>query len=545
MKTIKYNIQLGVCVLFLLVFHSCTKNFENYNTNPNAVNAKNIHHDNVYLGGFFRQMTESIFPVGGTGSSATNGYQLAQNLNGDIFGGYHGMTHNWNSAGDNTTYNFSVGWNEVPFEMYYTRIVKNVDTIAKYAVNNPDIIGLSKVVKVHAAQRVVDMYGPIPYFKTGTTLLALGSPYDAVDAIYYSFFEDLNSAIAAMKQAVAVNAKPLQNFDPVYQGDYVKWIKFANSLKLRLAMRIVYADAVKAKQYAEEAVNDEYGVLETNTDNAEMRGVGTDANYTNPLAGLTVDYDEARMSANMESFLTGFEDPRMAAMFEPSRLAGDASNRYRGIRSGITITDVTRYIPFSRLKTNFNVIWMSAAEVFFLRAEGALRGWNMKASAKDLYESGVRVSFEQWKVTGADTYLANSTKKALAYVDPVSSVNSFSGNPPKNPLSSITIQWTAASTFEVNLERIMTQKWIATYPNGHEAWSEFRRTGYPALFPVAVNKGSIASLTTTQLKRLPYPLSEYQRNNKNLMQGITLLGGLDNGATRLWWDKNPSIPRNN
>ncbi len=531
-----YNL-LAFALLSVMLLPGCTKNFKDYNTNPNALPVDQINYDNVFLGGFFKQMEESIFPVGGTGSSSTNAYQTAENLCGDIFGGYHGQTHNWNAAGDNTTYNFTIGWNATAFNSFYTNVVKNCDTVNKYAAKNPDILAVAKIIKIEAAHRVVDMYGPLPYFNTGTVIGSLGSEYDSMDSIYYSFFEDLDSAINTLKPFAQLGAAPLRYYDAVYWGNYTQWIKFANSLKLRLAMRIVYVDPVKAQKYAEEAVNDSYGVIEENKDNATMQGV-EGVTYTNPLGGLTIDYQEARMSANMQSFLLGYEDPRCARYFNPGTRPSDPANTYRGIRSGslVSAANTTKYILYSTLKYDFNVIWMPAAEVYFLRAEGALRGWKMGGSKQQLYEKGIELSFSQWGLGSSSSYAANSTSIPAAYTDPLnSSCNVQVGS----NLSTIKIAWDEAATFETNLERIITQKWIAIYPNGQEAWSEFRRTRYPKIFPIVNNQSGGTVNTQIQVRRLPYPYSEYQFNAANLAKGITLLGGPDNGGTKLWWDAKP------
>ena len=86
------------------------------------------------------------------------------------------------------------------------------------------------------------------------------------------------------------------------------------------------------------------------------------------------------------------------------------------------------------------------------------------------------------------------------------------------------------------MERIITQKWIAAFPNGQEAWTEFRRTGYPKLFPVAVNNSGGTVDTDVQIRRLPFARSEYTLNPDNIQKAIQLLGGQDNGGTRVWWD---------
>ena len=122
---------------------------------------------------------------------------------------------------------------------------------------------------------------------------------------------------------------------------------------------------------------------------------------------------------------------------------------------------------------------MNAAEVAFLKAEGALRGWTMGATAKQLYEDGVKLSFEQHNADGVDAYLADNTSTPALYKDPVNPAFSYAGTAP-----TITVKWDDSAEFEVNLERIITQKWIANFPLGLEAWAEYRRTGYPLLMPV-------------------------------------------------------------
>ena len=104
-------------------------------------------------------------------------------------------------------------------------------------------------------------------------------------------------------------------------------------------------------------------------------------------------------------------------------------------------------------------------------------------------------------------------------------------------MSSIKIAWDSSASYETNLERIITQKWIAIYPDGVEAWSEFRRTGYPKLMPVQVNNSSVVS-TTRMVRRLRYPNSEYTGNLTNVQYAVSnYLGGVDNMATDLWWAK--------
>jgi hypothetical protein len=135
-------------------------------------------------------------------------------------------------------------------------------------------------------------------------------------------------------------------------------------------------------------------------------------------------------------------------------------------------------------------------------------------------------------IKGADTYIADATNTPIAFTDNAEG-SSYNAAAPSN----ITIAWDANASFEKNLERIITQKWIAVYPDGPEGWAEFRRTGYPKIFPVVTNNSNGTINSDVQVRRIPYPQSEYNNNSTGVQTGITKLGGQDNGGTKLWWDK--------
>ena len=175
-------------------------------------------------------------------------------------------------------------------------------------------------------------------------------------------------------------------------------------------------------------------------------------------------------------------------------------------------------------------MWMNAAEVAFLKAEGALRNWNMGGTAKEFYEQGVKLSFAQWGANGADAYLADNTSMPASYKDPAG-LNTYSG-----ATSQITIKWEDGD-FEKSLERIITQKWLANFPLGQEAWAEYRRTGYPMLMPVVVNNSAGVVNSARGARRLAYPQEERLNNAENYVNAVGLLGGADNMATDLWWAK--------
>ena len=175
-------------------------------------------------------------------------------------------------------------------------------------------------------------------------------------------------------------------------------------------------------------------------------------------------------------------------------------------------------------------VWLTAAEMAFCRAEGALAGWNgMGGTAEELYKEGVTLSFEQWGAGSAASYLENSTAKQADYTD---AEGGFGQS--QSAVSTITIKWDDNATAEEKLERLITQKWIALFPDGQEAWSELRRTGYPKVFPVAQ---STSGYSLKVPNRIPFAIDELTKNPTNYRKAVQLIGGNDDYATKMWWQK--------
>jgi hypothetical protein len=397
---------------------------------------------------------------------------------------------------------------------------------------------MALILKVEGMHRVTDLYGPIPYSKYGSNAFFI--PYDSQQAIYTRFFSELDTAVTTLTAYVKANpgATPFKPYDLVYGGSYPEWLKFANTLRLRLAMRLAYVDPATAQAQAEKAVADPNGLLSATADDAYINMVNG-VTYQNPLWNITNAYGDVSMSAAMKSIIEGYKDPREAAFFLTS---SSFPGQYEGIRQGQNITTGI-YAGFSLLNVTATTPLriMAASESFFLRAEGALRGWNMGGgSAQTFYQEGIQLAFQEQGLTIPGTYLADNTDVAAPYVDPTNGANNVAAGSPY--LNNITIAWNAGDTFEHNLQRIITQKWLAIYPDGEEAWSDFRRTGYPKLFPVVVNNSGGLISTTDFVKRIPFAADEDQNNPKGVATGVTALGGPDNGGTRLWWDVNPLVP---
>jgi len=492
------------------------------NDDPDKVKASELGKDNLH-GTYLTSLQRNVVP------EDQNDFQLTEDLVGNMFAGYYAGTQSWEGGYNSTTYAFPDHWKNRPFSVAFTKLMSNWHQLRLKTDSASVLFAVGEVVKVEAMHKTTDIYGPIPYTRFG---LQTPVPYDSQEAVYMRFFTELNHAIGVLTNFDKLNpgAKPLDKFDLIYGSDIKKWIRFANSLKLRLAMRCraVYSGAQKL---AEEAVNNTYGVLEDYADNAVMQTVGAlSFTYNNPFYNIysPEGYNEDRMGASMDAYLNGFADPRLPKFFAKAK--GDV---YRGLRNGLrngknfqgnenlSMPTITRSTPY---------VWMTAAEVWLLRAEGALFGWNMGGTPQELYEKGVSSSLEQYGLAGdVEAYLSSNAKPS-AYAG-------LRGSPAVEAPSDITPAWDDNATQEKKLERIITQKWIAIYPLGQEAWSEFRRTGYPKLFPVVDNLSNGKVNTNEQVRRLPFPASEYDGNKAEVEKAVQLLGGEDTGGTHLWWDK--------
>jgi hypothetical protein len=518
-----------VCVWCLC---SCTWNYDSYNTDKSKSGEESLIYDNLGIGGFIQKMQADVVP---TSDGGANEFQRAQNLVGDIYSGYMSAIESWNGCNNGTTYNlYYSDWTETAFNVAFQKVMPQWYGVKKSAETaDPVAFSVAQIIKVMAMHRITDIYGPLPYLRFGT-LNALTTPYDSQEEIYRSFFADLNDAIKTLDEFVKANpnAKPLGKFDLVYGGDMSKWIRLANSLKLRLAMRICYVEPALAKQYAEEAVATGM-LLAANNQNAGVKtALGVD--IFNPLYVTTYTYNSNRMNASIEMFQTGYKDPRQAKYFTEAGISGGG---FHGVRHGISNANQTSLRPMSAPNVasitgeSAPIVWMTAAEVYFLQAEGAMRGWNMNGTAESLYNQGVVTSFEQWGLaSAAAAYLADATSVPARFEDAVLGHSA-------SPTTTIKIKWDNAATNEQKLERIITQKWLAIYPDGQEAWSEFRRTGYPKILPVLANNSNGTIDTQIQIRRLVFPATEYANNAAEVAKAVQLLGGNDTGGVRLWWDK--------
>jgi hypothetical protein len=531
-----YAMVLAVIVLFA----SCTKNFSDINQDKNKI-ATIGPADLPFL---FSQAEHS-------GPNTYYDYQIAQNLFADQYAQYFACEATYFPS-DRLT--IRQDWVGAAFNPKYTDVLPQLQSIfaatdsatsAEYAMAN--------VWWVWTFHRVTDYWGPIPYFSAGKPGNSV--PYDSQDKIYDDFFKRLTAAATVLKTHADENH--YGSYDLIYGGDVNRWFKFANSLRLRLALRISKVDPARAKTEAEAAVA--AGVMTTSVaiSDPTAQTSGDDAFVLrsakntdgNGLQAMS-DWNEFRMSASMSSVMNGYQDPRLPQYFLPAYNTG----LYSGLRNGLTVDQLGKVPNAAANNSHVGKRWSSTAvvdkngnsigdassiatgqnimvtaETYFNRAEGALLGWSMGGTAKDLYNAGITNSLIQWGITnaGVQTAYINSTNTPVAPGDYLNSP----------AMTNIPVLFGA--TPAVQLEQIATQKWLSLFPDGIEAWADFRRSHVLKLYPVANSDNPDISNTSTQwLRRIPFLDSEKETNADAVTAAVALLGGPDKVTTALWWDKN-------
>lgn len=542
------KIKATIALTALCGLGACTANYLEVNSNPYEVTREQMEAKDYAIASGLSAMFGSVV------STDVNTAQFTDCLLGGTQGGYYADA---NGGWTNTIskYNPTDDWTRV--FLYSDKIIpqlySNMSSVEGIS-DNPLVLAICKIVKVCVLNRVTDAYGPIPYSEIGSTG-KIQVAYDNQASVYSQMFDELDEAIALLDENIDTSITATT--DLVFDGTAVKWCRFANSMKLRLAMRIVYTDFLSSKgltprQLGEQAVAHSVGVMQSNDDNAQLSSMafGKDGNpvytacmYNTPNGSVTGG--DSHAAADIICYMNGYGDPRREKYFSRAQFTGDYAPDYVGMRRGIAIPGLDKVgLLYSGVNfvdgMNTKVQWMNAAEVAFLKAEAAgVFGWNMGGDAKTFYEQGVRLSFEQWGVAGADEYLAG-TSLPEPYRDPNGGANSY-----PTVLSQLGVAWSDGASKAEMQERIIIQKWIANFHLGNEAWADFRRTGYPHLIPAmesAVGNNN-QGITNLQLgaRRMPYPADEVTNNPENYAKAVEMLGGRDNMATRIWWDCNPDV----
>ena len=527
----RYKYIAALLIGSLIGFSGCTDNFESDNEIKGAFNDEVKEYDYQKYTMPLEIIQSGIYFQYNWGDGINWPWQITQALQHDMFSGYfHDQVSKFNDK--NSVYKINTGWTNAAWNYTY----KYIFPVAHSSELNSEGVeqaihyyGLTQILKVELMHRISDTYGPVVYSKFGNGEV---NSVDTQQEAYAAFFSDLDKGIDAMDKYLKNGGDDLSlNANDMLNAKSIKgWIKFANSLRLRLAMRISNVDKTNAEIQAKKALANPYGVLEAANKIIQVSGHG----YTNPLIAIG-GWGEAYMGATMASVLNGYEDPRREKWYNKATLKG-YENEWLGIPQGVFMQegDPNYYGGYSALNTaggeTTPAILMTAAEVWFLRAEAALRGFSNE-TPKTCYETGIKTSFAQWGVGDATNYLA-SDKKPSDYKEMVPA----SGGKDMKALITISPKWNDTAGKEGQLEQIITQKWLACWPESYEAWSEQRRTGYPKLFKVQTNNSGGTIDTNDMIRRLPFSTDDADKDPVQYDLLKKALGGPDHGGTRLWWD---------
>ena len=453
----------------------------------------------------------------------------------------------------------------------------------------PEIKAIYLILFNYSTIENVDLFGPMPYNDHKNCVEESPFVYDRAKDIYYQVKADIDAAIEcfkyykdhrseAYKKQIGSTIKSrvqLLSSDYADPSDLSVWIRFANSLKLRMAIHMSKVEPATAKQWAEEAVAD--GVIENETD--EIAIYLTKTGTYHPLGEITV-WRDIVIGASFMNLLENLYHPYMKYLFTKNSIGLVKSEQavsgtsapattsegtvFIGMRNGVIPGEGQAaannpYCGYSTLdRTYFSecnppLYIMKMSEVCFLRAEGALRGWNMGGTAQSFYEQGIRTAYLEDRnsprkeyVNYVDDYLNVVAPKGISYVDP-------QGLTPDMPsVTKIGVKWNEGDSKETKLEKIITQKYIASFPYSYESWVDLRRTGYPKLFPILNTEHSDGTIKSGDpkvqtadniMRRIPWVSDDPQTKEDIKATGIPALSedtnnkpATDTQMQRLWWD---------
>lgn len=540
---------LALAVMGSGMLSSCTDDFEDLNTNKTQVDPGDLP--------FAAQCAEAMNYCY---APHQNMFQFWTNLTIDLYGGYFQTPHgNFTNCDMGENRGHSGGM----YENYYLHIFnntrRNITNLEKQS--KPGLAATMRIVQAVGTMQATDAYGPLAYSSIINAESETTYRFDSQQKLYEQMLDDLDKAIVDLKAMSDEEKVSLATYDTWGGGDPAIWVQIANTMKLRIALRLskreseMAADGYDLKAIATAAADNTLAVS------------GKDIvikDQSNELKRM-FEWLDCGMNANLVTLMVGMNDPRLPLYM--TKNAEDITNEkgvktekgsvYCGIRyaSGMKQKGSDGWYGYkmSQWVGSYNTPLpiFKAAEAYFLLAEAKLR-WNIGGtSVKDLYEQGIRLSIknelaykgsfagiENISDADIDAYINGTTGQA-DYVDPGDSEHNCKA------VNTLGVKWDDAASKEDQLARIQTQKYIALFPLSNEGWAEQRRTGYPKFFVALVNKSNGAVDTQEGVRRVIYSSNAYDTNAEGIKGGIELLDkentskkGIsgDKGGTHLWWD---------
>ncbi len=367
-------------------------------------------------------------------------------------------------------------------------------------IENVNHEAVARIWRVYMFQFLTDLYGDIPYSEA---FRSVAPKFDPQQSIYEDMISELQTAVKTLKENKNSGYPSLGSADIFFNGNLDQWIKFGNSMLIRLAMQCSNVAAAEITKPVLTSINlsDMSEYISSNADNVRVLPdpAGPTYHVKNPYS-FVASWEEIRISENLYNRLKRYDDPRMEIYMAPNQ-----QGQYVGLPSGQRIEDLNAnyqsdYIPnycnfgdyFIQDETPF--LLLSASEISFLLAEAAAKGY-IAGSANTYYENAVRLSLEYYDV-------------------------------PQQQIS----EFLSRATYSE--DNLYTQFWIALFPNGPQSWNLVRRTGKPEISPLIYHWPDNPDMP----RRFSYPTSELRYNPDNTQEAIDRMGG-DSQYTRMWWDK--------
>lgn len=530
-----------IAIVSLFIISSC--DYQDINTNIYGVTDEETKKGGLSYGAPLMNMQQLVIPIGSPSLSSAPGNHLQNTdlISSGNYIGYFGNNNNWN-------FNIESNWNFVEarmsyaYENFYSNLFRSWNEIKKLTEGSEEpydqeVLAIANIIKTVSWLRATDVFGPIVYSNAGNGDIA--PVLDSQEAVYKGMLAELENSVEKLNNA---NPTLLSEYDLIYNGRVQGWIKLANSLMLRMAVRAHFSDENLAKEYITKALDPQNGgVIEGVENEAKIQSSGK-MPLLNSMIPSVEEYGETRMGATIWSYLMGYNDPRINTYFTKGTYRGQenffpiAPTNALPKREGV---NSPQFASKPNINANSPLYWFRASETYFLKAEAALYGL-IAGDAKSFYEEGVQMSFTENGAGSADRYLANTLQAKDIDRSEYPYSRSYShklSNGNTSPNWDDYNRESALNTRDQQLQKIITQKYLALYPNAVEAWTEYRRTGFPFLmkpFDSAAPGRINASDDTMAPERFRFAPSEYS-GNPNMSQVPTLLGGEDTGATKLWW----------
>ncbi|HZG24599.1 MAG TPA: SusD/RagB family nutrient-binding outer membrane lipoprotein [Chitinophagaceae bacterium] len=506
----KYLQYLFITIGFGLV-SSCTKNFEEINTNPNV--PASVTPDLLLSGVISNTITDQVNEAWGIGNIIAQHTAKIQFVNEDryLWGERNGV------------------WNSVYGNMRNVQNIINISSSAEATQNN--YLGIALVLKSWLFSLATDAYGDVPYSEAtkGKTEGIYTGKYDKQEDIYNGILADLKKA-----NEVLGTSNEVIGGDLLYGGgsaSVLKWRKLANSLRIRYLMRISKKKNVAADLQAIIGNPAQNPVFASNDDNAELKYLATAPNQW-PLYGSRVgSFDEFRVSKSLSDRLSALNDPRLRVFGRPTEKSVAAGTpKIEGIPNGLGDVAALNYnggpqnvsrvgLSYACLVCNDNGpapvsnvargLLMTYAELMFLLAEAREKGLVTGGETAEVYyRKGIEANVDYHKKNVPAQY---NIDVAL----------------PADYFGQSAVAYTG--TQNDKLYKIALQKWVALFFNGLEAWFDWRRTGMPEINPGPGNlNGGKVPL------RYAYPLSEQSLNAASRSEAVSRQGGTDDINTKMW-----------